>query len=82
MKRVVAVEGDTITPFGVGSTVRAPVKLGPGEVWVESDGGPGYLGSSVFGSVPISCIKQMRTRSTWRDELVGLWRDSGDCGQR
>ena len=57
MKRVVAVEGDTITPFGVGSTVRAPVKLGPGEVWVESDGGPGYLGSSVFGSVPISCIK-------------------------
>ncbi|XP_023319570.1 mitochondrial inner membrane protease subunit 2 isoform X2 [Eurytemora carolleeae] len=57
VKRVVAVEGDTITPFGVGSTVRAPVKLGPGEVWVESDGGPGYLGSSVFGSVPISCIK-------------------------
>lgn len=56
-KRVVGVEGDTITPFSVGSKEKSPIVVAPGEVWVESDGGPGYLGSSVFGPVPLECVQ-------------------------
>jgi putative transposon-encoded protein len=56
-KRVVAVEGDIITPFGVGATVRSPVEVAAGDVWVESDAGPGYLGSSVFGPVQVNKIQ-------------------------
>jgi len=57
VKRVVGVEGDSITPVGVGGALTEPRLLREGEVWVESDAGHGYLDSSVFGPVPLENIQ-------------------------
>jgi len=64
VKRVVGVEGDTITPVGVGGALTEPRQLREGEVWVESDAGHGYLDSSVFGPVPLENIKGVG-RGVW-----------------
>merc|ERR1719167_731080 len=56
VKRIVAVEGDSIRPVGPGGKVLDPVKLSAGQVWVESDAGPGYLDSAVFGPLPVEAV--------------------------
>jgi len=73
VKRVAAVEGDTITPETIGEKVRAPVQVGRGQVWVESDAvGPGYLGSSVFGPVNLENIEGIAVFSF--GFRLGAWR--------
>jgi len=57
IKRVVGLEGDTIQPLSVGATVRDPIVVKEGEVWVESDAGFGYLDSSVFGPIKVDDIE-------------------------
>merc|ERR1712080_481005 len=43
IKRVVGLEGDTVTPLGPNKEEREALTLGEGEVWVESDhAGFGY----------------------------------------
>lgn len=58
VKRVVALPGDTIQPLGLPGQKEAssPVTLSEQQVWVESDAGPGYSDSDLFGPVDLKLI--------------------------
>lgn len=57
IKRVVALEGDVITPRSARGEKQEPVVVPSNCVWVESDAGPGYADSAVFGPVPRQLIQ-------------------------
>jgi len=58
VKRVVALPGDTVQPLGIPGQKEgpSPVTLSEQQVWVESDAGPGYSDSDLFGPVDLSLI--------------------------
>jgi len=58
VKRVVALPGDKVQPRGQVGQKEAPevVTLAEGQVWVESDAGPGYSDSDTWGPLPTHCI--------------------------
>jgi len=56
VKRVVAIGGDTVVPLKPGGNKCDPLKLAQDQVWIESDAGPGYKDSNLFGTVPLAAI--------------------------
>lgn len=56
VKRVVAIGGDTVVPLKPGGSKCDPLKLAQDQVWIESDSGPGYKDSNLFGTVPLAAI--------------------------
>lgn len=58
VKRVVALPGDTVQPLGLPNQREAPspITLSDQQVWVESDAGPGYSDSDLFGPVDLKLI--------------------------
>jgi len=56
VKRVVAIGGDTVVPLKPGGSKCEPIKLKQDQVWIESDIGPGYKDSNLFGAVPLAAV--------------------------
>jgi len=56
-KRVIGIEGDSVTPLGYNQEKKESIVLKKGEVWVESDAGFGYKDSNFFGPVRASSIQ-------------------------
>lgn len=68
VKRVVAIEGDTIRTLGYRNRY---VTLGEGECWVEGDNHIGSLDSNVFGPVPTGLITGKVTAIVWPPSRIG-----------
>jgi len=57
VKRVVGLQGDTVTPVLPGGAEGEPVQLGEGQLWVESDAGLGHADSNFFGPLPREAVE-------------------------
>ncbi|RXK40672.1 mitochondrial inner membrane protease subunit 2 [Tremella mesenterica] len=62
-KRVVAFEGDLVTPLP--PSAPTPIRIPPGHAWVEGDSHYDSLDSNTYGPIPLGLINSRVTYILW-----------------